>query len=239
VPKKITTNNFIVKSNLVHNNYYDYSQVLYINMHSKVKIIDPVYGEFWQTPMGHLQGQGHPTHGKLKAANSRRTTVEEFIKKANKKHNNLYDYSKVIYTHCDDKVCIIDPEFGEFWQSPYQHLNSHGCPNRTKNKKWEIHYDHIIPLSIIRSSRKKLNEWSKERPLYKFLDSKINLTPVKAKFNIDKNDTVTINNKTISASSIRNNYDLITYLIKTILNVDPTDIINKDKDYISNYFDLM
>lgn len=238
MPKLITTSDFITKANKIHNNYYDYSHTVYTRMHDKVKILDPIYGEFFQTPVGHLQGQGHPKHGKIKAANKRRTTLEAFINKANKIHNNLYDYSKVIYTHCDEKVCIIDPIYGEFWQSPYQHLNSHGCPERTKSKKWIIHYDHVIPLSIIRSSRKKYNSWGKNRPLYKFLNSEINLQPVKAKFNLDKNDTVVINGKTISASSVRNNYDIIAYLIKHTLKIDPEFIINDDKQYMLDYFDL-
>jgi hypothetical protein len=236
MPKKFNTSDFIEKANKVHNNYYDYSTVVYTNMHNKVKIIDPIYGEFWQSPMGHVQGQGHPEHGKLKAANARRTPAEEFIKKANKKHNNLYNYSKVIYTDCDTKVCIIDPEYGEFWQSPYQHLNSHGCPIRTMAKKWEIHEDHIIPLSIIRTNNKALNDWGKNRPLYHFLNSKVNLTPVKAKFNIEKSDYVTVNGIKVSASSVRNNYEIISYLIKNLLNIDPTDIISQDKDYINQYF---
>lgn len=207
-------------------------------MHTKVKIIDPIYGEFQQTPMGHLQGQGHPEHGKLKAANKRRTPIDEFIKKANKKHNNLYDYSKVIYTHCDTKICIIDPIYGEFMQSPYQHLHSHGCPQRTANKQWIIHEDHIIPLSIIRHAKVE-NKWYENRPLYKFLNSSINLISVTAKFNNEKSDFITINNITVSASTVRNNYDVIAYLINTILNIDPTEIIKQDKDYISNYFNLV
>jgi len=164
--------------------------------------------------------------------------LDEFIIRARKRHGNLYNYSKVIYTDCDSKVCIVDPEFGEFWQSPYQHLNSHGCPARTAQKKWHIHYDHIIPLSIIKSSKRQHNDWVKERPLYKFLNSEQNLQAVSAKYNRDKTDHVTVNNKKISASSIRNNYEVIGYLIKTILKIDPTLIIKQDKNYIKQYLEL-
>jgi hypothetical protein len=238
MPKKLSTSDFITRANIVHNNYYDYSEVVYTKMHSKVKIIDPVYGTFWQSPMGHLQGQGHPDHGKIKSATARLIPVEEFIKKANKKHNNLYDYSKVVYTHCDTKVLIIDPVYGEFWQSPYQHLNSHGCPKRTKEKKWEIHKDHIIPLSIICSGNRSFNKWFVDRPLYQFLNSEVNLISVTAKFNRDKSDFVIINKVRVPASSVRNNYEIISYLIKTQLNLDPTDIIKKDRNFINQYFGL-
>jgi hypothetical protein len=145
----------------------------------------------------------------------------------------------VIYTSIDNKVCIIDPKYGEFWQSPYQHLNSHGCPARTAEKKWLIHIDHIIPLSIVHSNRKQYTQWNKLRPLYNFLNSNINLHKVTAKFNRDKSDYITINNKIIAACSVRNNYDVIAYLIKTLLGVDPTDIIEQDKQYVKEYLDII
>lgn len=238
MPKKITTADFISKSNIIHNNLYDYSHVVYINMHTKVKIIDPIYGEFWQVPMGHINGQGHPERGKIKAGNKRRRSKEDFVQEAIKKHGNLYDYSKVIYTHCDTKVCIIDPDYGEFWQSPYQHLNSHGCPARTKHKTYVEHIDHIIPLSIIRSSKRRLSDWDKDRPLYKFLNSDINFKKISALANRKKSDLVTVNNKTVSAASIRNNYDIISYLIETLLKIDPSPIIKQDQKFIDDMFKL-
>jgi len=238
MPKSLTTSQFIEKAIKVHRNYFDYSQVLYTNMWQKVKIIDPDLGEFWQTPGGHLQGQGHPEKRYSKAAAKRRRTLEEFIAEAKVKHGNLYNYSKVNYTHCDSKVCIIDPVYGEFWQSPYQHLNSHGCPARTKDKKWEIHIDHIIPLSILHTGNRSFDKWFIDRPLYTFLNSDINLISVTAKFNRDKSDFILINDKTVSASSVRNNYDIIAFLIKNLLKVEPDDIIKADQQFVKNYFGL-
>lgn len=238
MPKKISTEEFISRARKVHGDLYDYSHVVYTNMHTKVKIIDQVLGEFWQSPFGHLQGQGHPGNRYNKMANTRRKTTDLFIRQAREMHGDLYDYSKVVYKHCDEKVCIIDPEYGEFWQSPFQHLNSHGCPARTKNKKWLIHKDHIIPLSIICSNNRDRNKWFFDRPLYKFLDSEINLKHVSSKYNRDKSDYVTINGTTISASSVRNNYDIIALLIKQVLNIDPTSIIELDKAWVRKHFKL-
>ena len=36
--KKLTKDEFIKKANVVHQNFYDYNDVVYINMHTKVKI---------------------------------------------------------------------------------------------------------------------------------------------------------------------------------------------------------
>ena len=53
--KKSTTGEFISKSKLIHGDKYDYSKVEYVNNHSKVSIICPRHGEFWQTPANHLK----------------------------------------------------------------------------------------------------------------------------------------------------------------------------------------
>lgn len=120
--KKLTLKDFIDKANLIHDNKYDYSKVEYVNNSTKVCIICPEHGEFWQTPRNHLIGQGCPLcNGTFKLTN------QEFIEKANKIHNNKYDYSKVKYVNNNTKVCIICPKHGEFWQTPHHHLNGHGC----------------------------------------------------------------------------------------------------------------
>ena len=59
---------------------------------------------------------------------SKRSSKEEFIKRANEKHGDKYNYSKVDYVNNQAKVCIICPEHGEFWQTPNSHLNGVGCP---------------------------------------------------------------------------------------------------------------
>ena len=57
-------------------------------------------------------------------------TLKDFITKAREIHGNKYDYSKVDYVNGSIKVCIIDPEYGEFWQKPNDHLKGCGCPKR-------------------------------------------------------------------------------------------------------------
>ena len=51
---------FINKSNEIHKNRYDYSKVEYVNNKTKVCIICPEHGEFWQRPDKHLRGCGCP-----------------------------------------------------------------------------------------------------------------------------------------------------------------------------------
>lgn len=127
--KKKSNNEFIREVQLIHHNRYDYSKVNYINNKTKVCIICPDHGEFWQIPSDHLNGKGCP-----QCAGNVRYDKDTFVDKAKIIHNDSYDYSKVEYVNAHTKVCIICPEHGEFWQTPNNHLNGNGCP-LCKNRK--------------------------------------------------------------------------------------------------------
>ena len=119
---------FINKAKKVHGDKFDYSKVDYVNSQTKVCIICPEHGEFWQTPAEHVRGKSCPLCANIKRGSKKRLTIEEFINKAKKVHGNKYDYSKVEYKNASTKVCIICPEHGEFMQIPMAHINGEGCP---------------------------------------------------------------------------------------------------------------
>ena len=52
------SNEFIEKSNVIHNNKYDYSKVEYINANKKVVLVCKIHGDFEITPNSHLNGSG-------------------------------------------------------------------------------------------------------------------------------------------------------------------------------------
>jgi very-short-patch-repair endonuclease len=51
---------FVENAKNIHGDRYDYSKVKYVNNHTKVCIICPKHGEFWQVPNSHLMGHGCP-----------------------------------------------------------------------------------------------------------------------------------------------------------------------------------
>ena len=114
---------FIKKAKEVHGDNYDYSKVEYVNYKTKVCIICPIHGEFYQTPNKHLNKCGCP-----KCYGKKKYTTEEWVEKAKNVHGDKYDYSKVIYVNSTVKVCIICPIHGEFFQEANSHLNGSGCP---------------------------------------------------------------------------------------------------------------
>ena len=100
----------IEKSKLIHNNKYDYSKVEYINRNTKVCIICPIHGEFYQLLYNHSNGQGCPECGKIKCREKKFMGTDKFIKRSIEKHGDKYDYSKTEYIGWRKKVIIICKE---------------------------------------------------------------------------------------------------------------------------------
>ena len=119
---KLNTESFITKAKEVHGDKYDYSKVEYVNNSTKVCIICPIHGEFWQIPNNHLSGNGCN-----KCSGNDKLNTESFITKAKEVHGDKYDYSKVEYINARTKVCIICPVHGEIMIIPNKHLKGYGC----------------------------------------------------------------------------------------------------------------
>ena len=148
--RKSCTEEFIRKAKLIHGNKYDYSNTEYKGVFTKVKIICPDHGEFWQTPNIHLKGSGCE-----KCCGRFVKNTETFIMMASKIHLNKYDYSKVQYRDGNSKVCITCPTHGKFWQTPGHHLSGEGCPScsiSTPKAESEI-ISMLSPLKIIQYDR--------------------------------------------------------------------------------------
>ena len=122
------TEYFIEKAKELYGDKYDYSKVEYVNNHTKVCIICPEHGEFYVNTKDFLNGHGRPECGLKSRSDKIKGNTITFIEKARKIHGNKYDYSKVDYKRGNEKVCIICPEHGEFWQRPTGHLQGYGCP---------------------------------------------------------------------------------------------------------------
>ena len=128
--RKLTTEEFIEKSNKKHNNKYNYDLVKYINNKTKVEIICLKHGSFKQRPDDHLKGVG------CAICSGNVMTTDMFIKKSRIEHGNKYDYSLVNYIKY--KIKIICPVHGIFEQTPYHHMNGCGCQicNESKGEKY-------------------------------------------------------------------------------------------------------
>ena len=149
---------FIARSRELHGDKYDYSHVNYTNKRTKVCIVCRKHGAFYQSPSTHLRGPGCPKCKSEKLSAMRKSTKEEFIEKARKKHGDKFDYSHVNYTSSITPITIICPIHGVFKQRPDEHLTSkYGCgrcgeSNKGKHRSLSIK-DFIAKATAIHGSK--------------------------------------------------------------------------------------
>ena len=131
--KKLTTEEFIDRSKCIHGDKYSYDNTDYINSNTKVQIFCKNHSSYFTQKAGkHLMGQGCPECGKKI---TRKSTTEDFIEKAKKVHNKMYNYDKVVYVNNRTNVEIVCKHHGLFLQTPNCHLNGNGCQKCGLNKQ--------------------------------------------------------------------------------------------------------
>jgi len=126
--KAKTKEQFIKESVEKHGDKYDYNKATYVTAKTKTTITCKIHGDFLQTPGDHIRGCGCPKCGKLRAHSSNRASLEEFVEKAKKVHQDTYTYKDAEYVNCKTPITITCEHHGNFKQIPTHHTNGHGCP---------------------------------------------------------------------------------------------------------------
>jgi hypothetical protein len=158
-----TTSQFITEAIDKHGDFYDYSEVSYINNVTNVKIICKIHGYFLKIPVDHLSGGGCSKCHKDKLRLLYKSNTDEFISKAQAKHSFKYTYDKANYgKNAHEKVIITCPIHGDFEQSPAHHLFGRGCFKCSKSiSKPEIKWlDYLGIDEKFRQKKIKINNRS-------------------------------------------------------------------------------
>lgn len=124
MPKKLTKEIFISRSQTKHGDFYDYSMVEYKNVDTHVILICPLHGQFSQRPDHHLEGRGCKSCSTRSVAHTlnQQRYKESFFRKAKIKWKGKYTYDESTYTKASVPMRITCPIHGEFWQAPFNHL---------------------------------------------------------------------------------------------------------------------
>lgn len=128
---RLTKEDFIAKSKIIHGDSYGYEKVVYENNVSMVTITCHKHGDFVQRAGSHLTGCGcRKCH-----IEATRTAQEEFIRTARDVHGDKYDYSRVVYSGNKKPVKVICPVHGEFKIKPNSHTSTRtGCARCSESK---------------------------------------------------------------------------------------------------------
>lgn len=116
----------------VHGSKYDYFKIEINKLTDKVQINCKKHGLFHQRASSHLAGQGCKNCKIDNHILNTSSNTINFIEKANKIHNNFYDYSLVEYKTNKSILKIICPTHGIFEQMANGHLNGKGCKECAK-----------------------------------------------------------------------------------------------------------
>jgi len=93
----ISINEFVNKSNIIHNNKYDYSLVTFKVVRDIVTIICPIHGSFQQKVVNHMNGSECQLCSKNKSSNKQRTSLSDIISKSKSKYDNKFEFDETSY----------------------------------------------------------------------------------------------------------------------------------------------
>lgn len=140
--RKKTTAEFIERAKEIHGVKYDYSLAQYKDAHANVKIVCKEHGIFEQSATNHVSGYGCPNASHR--SERTKSTIEDFIKRANLTHHNYYDYKLVVWHGMAAKIDIICPEHGVFTQIADKHIQGSGCQDYSHRKFDKISKEEFI-----------------------------------------------------------------------------------------------
>ena len=144
--QRYSLSDFTVSVRKVHGSSYDYSEVIYVNSQTKVKIICHIHGAFMMKPNSHFNGQGCPKCGRISMREKISLEFSEFLTRAKNIHGNQYKYLESSYKNYTSKMQLFCAEHGFFEQTPHSHISmKSGCPKcgylksaKSNQKGWKI-----------------------------------------------------------------------------------------------------
>lgn len=132
MPKRKSHYEIIAEFLKAHGDFFDYSEVVYKNSTTKVKVICPAHGEFLIAPAHHKNGVGC----RKCYFDSQKISKQEFVRRSQSAFGDRYNYS--LFKELPPfgkKIKIKCLEHQEvFYQDPRSHMRGHtGCPKCLSN----------------------------------------------------------------------------------------------------------
>ena len=158
--RTLTTEEFIKRSKEKFGNKFDYSKTNYISSKKEVEIICPKegHGSFLIRPEKHLRSDyGCPSCANEHRSDWCRISRDEFVKRAQAKYGDRFDYSHMGYNGYENPITIVCNRHGILETTPFMHLlTKHGgCRKCSKE-------------SIIRAKASMTTEEYKEKAIMVF-----------------------------------------------------------------------
>ena len=145
--KENCKNMFKIKSNIIHNNFYNYAKSYYINVKTKLIVTCIKHGDFSISPNNHLRGKGCPECGRIKCANDKIKPYKEYNEEFIKLYGNKYDYSLVKWSGSSNPITVLCKMHGRFNILPYLHKKGKEC-SKCSNQHSNISIEWLSYMEI-------------------------------------------------------------------------------------------
>jgi predicted RNA-binding Zn-ribbon protein involved in translation (DUF1610 family) len=123
MPRKLTTEEFIKKAQVIHPDV-DFSKTNYINSKTSVIITCPIHGDVEVNPARYLNSKYNCPY----CGGTKKKTTETFIKECKALYGDEFLYDKVNYVASDIPVIITCKKHGDWTVRPYSFLQGYKCP---------------------------------------------------------------------------------------------------------------
>ena len=123
---------YISKAQIIHPEL-DFSNTVYINNKTSIKVVCPKHGEFSVSPKEVIKSEYKCS--KCKKEEILKEKQKNIVNEMSLIHNGKYTYDAETFNGINKKMKIFCPEHGEFWQAPKYHLNGSCCPRCSQIKR--------------------------------------------------------------------------------------------------------
>ena len=130
-------NKFLEEVNIIHNNKYDYSKVVWKGIDKTINVICKRHGDFLIRALDHKK-RGCFKCYKEDNTNKKLLPNEEFIKRHKEVHGNTYIYKDTLYKGFNKKVNVTCKIHGEYWFLPSNMSGCKKCMMKKHTKKEDL-----------------------------------------------------------------------------------------------------
>jgi len=148
---------------------YEYDFLSFKNTHSKIDVKCPIHGWSEQILKNLFNGHGCRKCSYKVISDKQISNFNDVLNKFKEKHGDKYNYSKFKYVKNRTNSIIICPIHGDFYQSAWTHMNGHGCPKCSGNKRFTK--DEFISAANSKHTKDYIYDFSD----YKNMQSKVKI----------------------------------------------------------------